>query len=73
MDKHIEYVESKVAEYTSKLQDKLYVEVATCDGRNWDTTLHHLFPLIVKRLKENGMSVTSSVNYEVTDWVITKA
>lgn len=43
--------------------------LATCDYPNWDRQLHRTMPQIASKLREMGLSVTSSVNHGVTDWV----
>lgn len=46
-------------------------EVSTCDHYNWDRKLHENFESIADELRANGFNVTSTVNFGVTDWIIT--
>lgn len=45
--------------------------LATCGkpGFGWDNELHNAMPEISRELSEMGVRTTSSVNWEVTDWV----
>jgi hypothetical protein len=43
----------------------------TCDHSNSDTKLHAHFPQIAAELRKQGFTVTSKVNWGVTDWQIT--
>jgi hypothetical protein len=36
----------------------------------WSVEEYMYMPIVAQRLREKGYSVTSSVNWEVTDWVI---
>lgn len=64
------YVDEQIAKYDNLMQNNTDYKVSTCDYRNWDRTLHRCFPIIAKGLRELGYSVSSSVNWGVTDWII---
>lgn len=46
-------------------------KISTCDYENWDRDLHYYMPAIAEELRSRGFNVSSSVNYGVTDWIIT--
>lgn len=45
--------------------------LSTCDHSNWDRELHSNMNDIATELRSRGLSVRSSVNFGVTDWVFT--
>lgn len=45
--------------------------LSTCHYPNWDKELHNAMPEIARELHKMGIKTTSSVNWEVTDWVFT--
>lgn len=67
------YVIRKVSELINimKANSWLNLKVSTCDYSNWDRDLHFAMPDIADSLKIMGYNVSSSVNYGVTDWIIT--
>lgn len=67
------YVEQKANEIIETMvrYEKLSHTMSTCDDPNWDRELHRAMSEIAKNLRSKGLKVTSSVNFEVTDWVIT--
>jgi len=76
----LELIETRKA-YINEQADKIVNEMlrrkvstdtlSTCDYRNWDIELHRAMPEITKRLRELGISSSSSVNHGVTDWRFT--
>ena len=65
------YIKQKADEIEASINpQKGYVTVATCDHSNWDRKLHHHFSKIAIELRNRGYSVSCSVNWGVTDWVI---
>jgi hypothetical protein len=46
-------------------------ETAKCaPSYGWSVEEYMYMPIVAQRLREKGYSVSSSVNWEVTDWVI---
>jgi hypothetical protein len=46
-------------------------ETAKCaPSFGWSVEEYMYMPIVAQRLREKGYSVSSSVNWEVTDWVI---
>jgi hypothetical protein len=46
-------------------------ETAKCaPSYGWSVEEYMYMPIVAQRLREEGYSVSSSVNWEVTDWVI---
>ena len=46
-------------------------KASTCDYANWDTNEHHAMNYL-KRRTPDDLEISCSVNFGVTDWVITK-
>jgi len=67
------YVDEKAQGYAKQMIEKgwLNLKVSTCDYSNWDRELHFAMPEIATELNKIGFSVSSTVNYGVTDWIIT--
>jgi metal-dependent amidase/aminoacylase/carboxypeptidase family protein len=81
MNAAVEQLKAKSDEYAKNEAQKIidlmveceYTELSksTCDHYNWDREYHRQFPKIAQELRKQGFTVTSSVNFGVTDWVIT--
>ena len=57
----------------TQLGDRLTTRYETCyraPAYGWSVEEFMYMPLVAQRLRDKGYSVTSSVSYEVTDWVI---
>jgi hypothetical protein len=57
----------------SQLGDRISTIFNTCyraPAYGWSVEEHMYMPLVADRLRKKGYSVSSSVSYEVTDWVI---
>jgi hypothetical protein len=57
----------------SQLGDRLSTIFNTCyraPAYGWSVEEHIYMPMVADRLRKKGYSVSSSVSYEVTDWVI---
>jgi hypothetical protein len=77
----IKELREKKQSYVKEQADKIVLEMirrkvttdtlATCDYSNWDRELHRNMPDIATELRSKGLSVSSSVNHGVTDWVFT--
>jgi hypothetical protein len=53
--------------------DRLTTKFETCKcapSYGWSVEEYMYMPIVAQRLREKGYSVSSSVNWEVTDWVI---
>lgn len=44
---------------------------SSCDAPNWDKDSHEAHKTLQRR-GINGLFISSKINFEVTDWVITK-
>ncbi len=56
-----------------QLGDNLYTRFETCyraPAYGWSVQEYMYMPLVADRLRAKGYNVTSSVSYEVTDWII---
>ena len=75
MEELIKQQETYIEEQAQKIIDGMVKRrvttdtLATCDYPNWDRQLHRVMPQIANKLRERGLTVTSSVNHGVTDWV----
>jgi hypothetical protein len=75
----IKELREKKQTYVKEQADKIVLEMvrrnvttdtlATCDYSNWDRELHRAMLDIATELRARGLSVSSSVNYGVTNWV----
>lgn len=58
---------------TSSFGDRLTTKFETCKSApafGWSVEDYMYMPVVADRLRKKGYSVSSSVNWEVTDWVI---
>ena len=77
----IQELKAKKVAYVKEQADKIVLEMirrsvtsdtlSTCDYQNWDRELHRAMPDIAAELRTKGLSVSSTVNFGVTDWVFT--
>lgn len=67
------YVKEKADEIVAEMVRRSVITdtLATCDYPNWDRELHRNMGDIAAELRARGISVSSSVNHGVTDWVFT--
>ena len=72
-EKKDKYAQEQAEKIVQKMIDREEISstLATCDYPRWDRDLHRAMPSIVQKLREMGVSTTSSVNHGVTDWVFT--
>ena len=66
-------IQSLMERIESRLVDRLTTTFETCSKApsfGWSVEEYMYMPIVAQRLREKGYSVTSSVNWEVTDWVI---
>jgi hypothetical protein len=67
------FIQSLVDRIESRLVDSLTTRFETCSKApsfGWSVEEYTYMPIVAQRLREKGYSVSSSVNWEVTDWVI---
>jgi hypothetical protein len=68
------YVKEKADAIIKYMSDnnRLNTTESTCHAPwyGWDAKYHQMFPKIADELRSRGCTVTSKVNFEVTDWYI---
>lgn len=64
-------VQKTIEQINAAVKESGIYRCATCDAPNWDKDLHQVHNTIKSRGIE-GLSISSKVNHEVTDWVITR-
>jgi len=67
------FVQELMARIEARLGDSLTTRFETCSQApsfGWSVEEYMYMPLVASRLIEKGYSVSSSVNWGVTDWVI---
>ncbi len=69
-----QFVQSLVDRFEKELSgDRLTTRFETCSSApsfGWSVEEYMYMPIVAQRLREKGYSVSSSVNWGVTDWVI---
>ena len=65
-------IDSKITELIEDVAKYGNAKFSTCDHYNWDREYYNHRNDIVAKLKSEGYSVASSVNWGVIDYVITK-
>lgn len=65
-----EYIEKEANNIITSLGKERYVNLSTCNAKNWDQEKHIMMPLIADHLRGKGYDVKSEVNFGVTDWTI---
>ena len=68
-----QFIQSMVDRIEKSLGDRLTTRFETCSKApsfGWSVEEYMYMPIVAQRLREKGYSVSSSVNWEVTDWVI---
>jgi hypothetical protein len=69
-EKFLTELENKII---SQLGDRLSTRFETCyraPAYGWSVEEYIYMPMVADRLRQKGYSVSSSVSYEVTDWII---
>jgi hypothetical protein len=73
-EKKAEFIQSFVDRFEKELSGtSLTTTFMTCSDApafGWSVEEYMYMPLVAQRLREKGYSVTSKVNWGVTDWVI---
>lgn len=68
-----QFIQSLIDRIESRLVDSLTTRFETCSQApsfGWSVEEHMYMPIVAQRLREKGYSVSSSVNWGVTDWII---
>ena len=69
-----EEVRAKADEIIQSMVDRNRTDwsVETCsrDGCGWKASDHVMMGLVATELRARGLTVTSQVNFEITDWTI---
>jgi hypothetical protein len=72
-EKKEQFIQDLMARIENSFGDRLTTKFETCSkapSYGWSREEYMYMPEVARRLREKGYSVTSSVNWEVTDWVI---
>lgn len=67
------FIQEMVDRIESRLGDSLTTRFETCSKApsfGWSVEEYMYMPIVAQRLRAKGYSVSSSVNWEVTDWII---
>lgn len=67
------FVQDLMNKIEARLENSLTTKFETCSkapSYGWSVEEYMYMPIVAQRLREKGYSVSSSVNWEVTDWVI---
>lgn len=67
------FIVELMARIEGKLTDRLTTQFTTCScapAFGWSVDEYNYMPTVARRLREKGYTVSSSVNHEVTDWLI---
>jgi hypothetical protein len=67
------FIQSLIEKIKKSLGDRLTTkfETSSCaPAHGWSVEEYMYMPLVAERLRKEGYSVSSSVNWGVTDWVI---
>lgn len=68
-EKFLQELEGKIM---YRLGDRLTCGFETCNESGWSREEYMYMPQVAQRLREKGFTVTSSVNWGVTDWIIAR-
>jgi hypothetical protein len=72
-EKKEQFIQDLMARIENSFGDRLTTSFTTCSQApsfGWSVEEYMYMPIVAQRLRDKGYSVTSSVNWEVTDWVI---
>ena len=72
-EKKEQFIQDLMARIEARLVDNLTTRFETCSSApsyGWSVEEYMYMPQVASRLREKGYSVSSSVNWGVTDWVI---
>lgn len=68
-----QFIQDLTQKILNNLGDSLTCKFETCKDApsyGWSVEEYMYMPIVAQRLREQGYSVSSSVNWGVTDWVI---
>ena len=68
-----QFLQSLIERIENRLGNSLTTRFETCSqapAYGWSVEEHMYMPIVAQRLREKGYSVSSSVNWGVTDWII---
>lgn len=68
-----QFIQSLIDRIESRLVNSLTTRFETCSQApsfGWSVEEYMYMPIVAQRLREKGYSVSSSVNWGVTDWII---
>jgi hypothetical protein len=72
-EKKEQFIQDLMARIENSFGDRLTTSFTTCSqapAYGWSREEYMYMPEVASRLRSKGYSVTSSVNWGVTDWVI---
>ena len=72
-EKKEQFIQDLMARIEGRLVDSLTTRFETCSqapAYGWSVEEYMYMPQVASRLREKGYSVSSSVNWGVTDWLI---
>jgi len=67
------YIDDMVAMFELRLTENTWTKFETCYRApvyGWSVEDYQWMPIVADKLRAKGYTVTSSVNWEVTDWLI---
>jgi hypothetical protein len=68
-----EFIQVLQKQLEDRFQNNLTIRFETCSKApiyGWSVEEYMYMPIVANRLREKGYSVSSQVNWEVTDWTI---
>jgi hypothetical protein len=68
-----EFIQALQKQLEDRFQNNLVIRFETCSKApiyGWSVEEYMYMPIVANRLREKGYSVSSQVNWEVTDWTI---
>lgn len=68
-----ELIQALQKQLEDRFQNNLVIRFETCSKApiyGWSVEEYMYMPIVANRLREKGYSVSSQVNWEVTDWTI---
>lgn len=68
-----DFINKLMEKIEARFENSLTTKFETCSkapSYGWSVEEYMYMPTVAQRLREKGYTVTSSVNWEVTDWVI---
>lgn len=68
-----EFIQALQKQLEDRFQNNLIIRFETCSKApiyGWSVEEYMYMPIVANRLREKGYSVSSQVNWEVTDWTI---